>query len=141
MLALFILILLSTILMLTCLPNYPLQLLLTHVLVLLLLPLLLLYPAGGDEGSPGPGCCREGGVQHLHPGPDSGAGLQPVRPSPPVFWLLTASPRLHPNHYLIIGLKEVVIQRLMVEVRGGQLEGEELAQALQLRFLLVSQGG
>ena len=139
MLALPILILLSTILMLTFLPNFPLQLLLTSELVLH--PVLLLHPAGGDEGSPGPGCCREGGLQHLHPGPDSGVGLQPVRPSPPVSWLLTASPRLHPNHYLIIGLKEVVIQRLMVEVRGGQLEGEQLAQALQLRSLLGSQGG
>lgn len=40
---------------------------------------------------------------------------------------------LHPNHYLLLGLKEIVVARLMGAVRGGNLEGEALAEAILLR--------
>jgi len=40
---------------------------------------------------------------------------------------------LHPNHYLLLGLKEIVIQRLMCVVRQGEVHGEKLIDALQLR--------
>jgi len=41
--------------------------------------------------------------------------------------------RLHPNHYLLLGLKEIVIQRLMSTVRQGDVHGEKLIEALTLR--------
>merc|ERR1711971_1008497 len=41
--------------------------------------------------------------------------------------------RLHPNHYLLLGLKEIVIQRLMCVVKQGNVQGEKLIEALTLR--------
>ena len=46
---------------------------------------------------------------------------------------------LHPNHYLLLGIKEVILQRLMLSINNKanyeRLSAQEKVAALELRYL------